>query len=60
MQTNEYDHRKKMSPILSTPYTVLSLFATRFGARAGGIWVSFIEPFKLISNGLYGRFSLQT
>ena len=30
--------------ITSTSYTVLPLFAARFAARTGGIWVTFIEP----------------
>ena len=31
--------------ITSTPYAVLPLFATRFSACTGGIWVIFIEPY---------------
>ena len=33
--------------ILSTTYVVLSLFATRFAARAGGIWVSFMKLYLI-------------
>ena len=33
--------------IMSTPFAVLPLFATRFAACIGGIWINFIEPYHL-------------
>ena len=33
--------------ITSTPYAVLLLFAARFVACTGGIWVIFIEPYLI-------------
>ena len=33
-----------LKSITSTPYGVLPVFATRFAACTGGIWVTFIEP----------------
>ena len=40
-------HNADPRTILSTPYAVLPLFATRFSACTGGIWVSFIVPYLL-------------
>ena len=36
-----------LNPITLTPYAVLQLFATRFAACTGGIWVTFIEPYLI-------------
>ena len=39
--------QSKVESITPTAYAVLSLFATRFAACAGGIWVTFIEPYLI-------------
>ena len=36
--------------IMSIPYAVLPLFATRFAARTGGIYDTFIEPYLIWSD----------
>ena len=33
--------------ITSTPYAVLPLFATRFAACTGGIWITIIESYLI-------------